>query len=374
MKKVLSVLLSLTLVFALFASCGKDNPQSETSDTPEVVEPDYFPNLLTGELRADDYPVGQRPVAIVVNNIRSSMPQSGINDADIIYEVVTEGGITRLLAVYSDYSAVPTVGSVRSARDQHVQLMFPLEAIYVHIGGSTYAADMLRRYSYENLELDAMSRSGIFWQNTARLSQGYPTEYTWFTDGETLAERIEHYGINTTATENRTAFNFVHYDEPDRELEGGEATGITIRFSQSYVSVFQYENGRYYKSQFGAPQIDANTGEQYSVENVIVIFTSMEKYPDGILTKVDFNFGGVGYYFCNGQYEQIRWMKGSPESPLRIVDMQGNEIDVLINPGQTYVAVVDLREYDYFSFSANGVDIEESFTTAPSTSEVEAED
>jgi Protein of unknown function (DUF3048). len=374
MKKVLSVLLSLTLVFALFASCGKDNPQSEISDTPEVVEPDYFPNLLTGELRSDDYPVGQRPVAIVVNNIRGSMPQSGINDADIIYEVVTEGGITRLLAVYSDYSAVPLVGSVRSARDQHVQLMFPLEAIYVHIGGSTYATDMLRRYSYENLELDAMSRSGIFWQNTARISQGYSSEYTWYTDGEALAERIEHYGINTTATENRTAFNFVHYDEPDRELEGGEATGITIRFSQSYVSVFQYENGRYYKSQFGAPQIDANTGEQYSVENVIVIFTSMEKYPDGILTKVDFNFGGVGYYFSNGQYEQIRWIKGSPESPLRIVDMQGNEIDVLINPGQTYVAVVDLREYDYFSFSANGVDIEESFTTAPSVSEVEAED
>ena len=374
MKKILSLILALSLSFALFTACNGDDPEPSEPSEPEIVEPEYLPNLLTGEMRTSDYPVGQRPVALVINNIRGSMPQSGINDADIIYEVVTEGGITRLLAVYSNYNTVPRVGSIRSARDQHVQLMFPLEAIYVHVGGSSYATDMLARYGYANRELDGYHQQGIVWRDTVRQSQGYASEYTWFTDGETIADRIDYYGINTTTVENRTAFNFVHYDDPERELDGGVATDITVRFSQGYISTFEYRNGRYYKSQFGVPQIDDNTGEQYSAENVLILFAGMERYPDGILTRVEYNFGGVGYYFCNGQYEQVRWIKGNPEDPLRIVDMGGNEIDILINPGQTYVAIVGLDQYDYFSFGTDGVNIEESFSNAPSEPEVEAED
>ncbi len=374
MKKVLSLILALSLAIGIFTACGKgdDSTPAEPSE-PEIVEPDYFPNLLTGELRADDYPVGQRPVAIVVNNIKGSMPQRGINDADIIYEVVTEGGITRFLCVYSDYTKIPNVGSVRSARDQHVQLMLPLEAMYVHVGGSTYAMDMLDKYYYGNKSLNGYYQSGFLYFDDARHNQGYAQEYCWYTNADLIADGIDKYDVNMTAAENRTVFNFVNYDEAPRVLEGGDATGITIRFSSGYISVLNYENGRYYKSQFGAPQIDANTGEQYSADNVIVIFTSMTKYPGGVLTDVDLNSGGYGYYFCNGRYEKIRWVKGRPEEPLRIVSMDGTETDILINPGQTYVAVVSLDEYDAFSFSADGVDVQESFSQN-SEPEVEAED
>ena len=62
------------------------------------------------------------------------MPQSGISQADIIYEAVTEGGVTRLMALYSNLSKVPYVGPVRSARTQFVEMMLPLNAVYVHIG------------------------------------------------------------------------------------------------------------------------------------------------------------------------------------------------------------------------------------------------
>ncbi|MDL2215500.1 DUF3048 domain-containing protein [Ruminococcaceae bacterium OttesenSCG-928-N02] len=357
MKKSLSLLLALIMAMGLFAACGSGNGGEvppENSGDSSVVDPPVAElniNLLTGEEAAPGYDSSLRPTAIMINNIFPSRPQSGIGDAQVMYEMVTEGGITRIMCVFDNYENIPTVGPIRSARDQMVQLMMPMGMMYLHIGESIYARQMLDNYGWKIHEIDFKHHSSYLWFDSARHNSGVNTEHCWYLTGEAISNAIAATGVITEQDYEMPLFNFVPYNEPARELQDGESTEIFIRFSQGYHSTLTYENGRYYKSQSktGA-QIDANTGEQVSFDNVFVLFTTIEQYPNTPLSQVHFEFGGVGYYFHGGRYERVRWIKGTATDPLRIVDIGGNEIDVLVNTGTSYVAVVSLDEAEAFTY------------------------
>ena len=106
--------------------------------------------------------------------------------------------------------------------------------------------------------------------------------------------------------------------------------------------------------------MDSGTNTQLSVDNVLVLFGEINKYPDGILAQVNYNWGGAGYYFYGGKYEKIRWKKGAPEEPLQILDSEGNEDAVQLNPGRTYVAIVGNDQIENFSINETKLDQMES--------------
>ena len=146
MRKQLCLLLAFSLCALALAACGGTSASSEApaQPTPAVTAAPLFaadPALspYTGLPKGEGYPEGERGVAVMISNVKPALPQSGLNAADLVYEMVTEGGITRLMAVYRDRTAIPLVGPIRSARDQHVQLMIPLNCLYAHVGGSSYA-------------------------------------------------------------------------------------------------------------------------------------------------------------------------------------------------------------------------------------------
>ncbi len=150
-------------------------------------------------------------------------------------------------------------------------------------------------------------------------------------------------------------------------LSGDDAVGIRVVHSQSYRTYFDWDaaSGKYLMSQYSLrygsinPSTDANNGQQLAFENILVLFTQFDVYPDPggsgyDLQKVDYTFGGVGYYFSGGKAEPIRWQKGAPLQPLRILDGGGHEQSVKINPGKTYIAVVDLEMSDQFLYNKTG--------------------
>lgn len=348
MKRLLQIAAALAAC-ALLACCAQAAPPEEepapARPTPEPALGPYFEleadvNPYTGLAKGEGYPEGVRGVAVMINNVRAALPQSGISTADLLYETVTESGITRMMGVWRDYASMPTVGPIRSARDQHVQLMIPLGCLYAHIGSSTYAAEMLETYRYDEVwSIDGRYRN-FYWIDAER-RKTRDQEHCVFTNGETFGAAAERYGLDL-AGEPAPVFRFVRYDEPLRELTGGEASTVYIRFSGYAASEFRYDEaaGRYYKWEFGEPQTDEGAGTQYAADNLLLLFASISKYPDGVLSQVNFAQQGAGLYFCNGRYERVRWLKGAPNAPLRIVDQEGTETDVLINPGQTYLALV----------------------------------
>ena len=110
----------------------------EPAAEPEV-EP--LPDVPTGTNPLTGLPIEpeyeqRRPVAVMLNNLKKAQPQLGNSQADIIYEVPAEGGITRMLAVYQSLEDVGSIGSIRSARPYYIELALGHDALYVHAGGS----------------------------------------------------------------------------------------------------------------------------------------------------------------------------------------------------------------------------------------------
>lgn len=372
MKKLLAILLTASLALSLLTACGNapasgsapaapvaanSTPDPEPVPEPEP-EPSYDPAVLTGLPKDADYPEGQRIAAVMVNNISNATtndarPQNGLSDADILIEIKVEGGITRFCALFTDYRDIEYICPVRSARDQFFQLFLPFQPMFIHIGESVVQTQYKKDFSYEDLDVNFDDIG--FSYDSSRKAQGIREWETAYLTAEDIQRGLDKKQTDTRRTYNSTFFDFVNYNEPNRVLAGDDATGIKIVHSQSYRTYFDWDaaSGKYLMSQYSLrhrdirPSTDANNGEQLGFENVIVLFTDFDVYPDPggsgyDLQKVNYTYGGVGYYFNGGRAEPIRWLKGAPTEALQLVDAEGNETNVKVNPGKTYIAVVDL--------------------------------
>lgn len=386
MKKILSALLRALLVCGIATGCVKGSENGDGNGGFSIIpKKAYHQNPLTGFEQGSDYKSGQRPVAIMVNNImsgdsaQSAWPQKGLSDADMVYEMETEGGITRYMAVYRDWEKIPVVGPIRSARDQFVQLMIPMNCLYVHDGASIYAKKMLERYNYSDKDL--IPALGISFRDSSLLATK-AREHTEFTSGELITRAVEDEsnGISTNYTEPANVFDWVPYDEPARTLSGIDVNEVYWNFSKSYAAKLTYnrENNTYTKehinlmSNFSHPMVDGNNDNRpVEFDNAFVLWTTIERYPDGILSNVNLSWGGIGYYFNGGKVEKVRWLKGEPNEPLRIVSLDGTETDIKINPGKSYVAIVSLDYFGTYSFDGQVVDSSGDYTPVE---EIEAEE
>ena len=117
--------------------------ETQTAQESELTLADgQMFSYLTGE--PVDKKIGlQRPYAIMINNIKEGLPQSGVSQAEMIYEAQVEGGITRLMALFQDVDHVEKIGSIRSARHYYIDFANDNDAIYVHYGQSKYALSLI---------------------------------------------------------------------------------------------------------------------------------------------------------------------------------------------------------------------------------------
>ena len=214
MKIRLSALfLSLVMLCAALVGCGGKAPEIEAEKpvvdmTPvpqKPVEEVYTgpTNPLTG-LGVEEDLSGTRPYAIMLNNLTKALPQYGVGKADIIYEVPAEGGITRMMALYSDITGLGNVGSIRSARDYYIQIARGHDALYVHAGGSPGAYDLISSQGLDTIDGVNGYSGDIFWRDAARKkTAGY--EHSLFLTAENLQ--------NFTA-KNRTMTHRLDYKNP----------------------------------------------------------------------------------------------------------------------------------------------------------------
>lgn len=393
MKRLLALIMAFAFVLSLTGCVpSPDGSQGGGRGEPTPTPRQYFPNPFTGEEKAADFPEGQRAVAIMINNISVSRPHRGLSQASILFESKVEGGITRFMGIFEDYTTLEDVGPVRSARDQFFQWTLPWQPLYCHIGRSGITQTYIDTFDYNDLDLN-----GYVTQFTYQRSRpGYDTEHTSYTNGQLLQEVVAKKGYDMEKTYTEPVFNFVPYDNGNdgfRELNGESATEVSIVHSASYRTYFDYDaaNRRYLMSMYNSSKktreaaIDENNGEQLGFENVIVAFADITTYPypggnldkngndkgDPGYQKVDLSYGGIGYYFSNGKMEQIRWFKGGASDPLRFTDMDENPLE--LNCGKTYIGFVDLDEYDNFDYAGPGDEIVETIDPNAGGNEVEVE-
>lgn len=339
-KRIVSVLLTLSIMVLSCACSGGTGESSSTGNTqPEEPTVAQGVNPLTGLPGLSDEAQGKRPVAIMVNNIKNAVPQNGLSAADLIYEAETEGGITRLLAVFKDWSNLEQIGPVRSAREYYLDFAMPLDAIFLHIGKSVTASEKMASIGIDNLDGNYMF--GYFFVDRALAAQRGGQEHAVFITGDNLKKIIAD-KIERTATEKLDpVFNFSKY----KVVPDGIAAGnISVKFSGYLTGTFQYQpkTGVYTRSEYGTTLSDRTNGQTLGVENVLVLYATGSQHPTYSILKTFTLDSGTGYYASRGMAQEITWKKGDSNSPFVLYDANGKELNV--NTGKTWICVVD-KEY-----------------------------
>ena len=352
MKKIIALALVLT---ALLCGCGKAPepvvteapttlaPTTEPTEAPTTeppTEPVVYHNPLNGEVI--DAPFDKRVYAVTINNLREAMPHMGIQDADIFMEMYVNGSIVRGLALYTDPSQVPAIGSVRSTRIMFTQIAKRYGLVVAHAGGSSFVLDDMKNEGIDNFSIDVANEEYYSFRDKERAKH-----YTWdaclFGNGAGLEARAAELGIPTTADPEK---DYLLRFTEDGTPEGGEiadAIHLELTFKSSRATsrkethmIYDPALGRYIYNQYGKEMVDGRTGEPESFRNVIIMLADISMIDHGY-QKADFEAGGEGYFACGGRIIPIRWTCENDTTPFSFTTLDGQPLELGV--GNTYLAI-----------------------------------
>jgi hypothetical protein len=305
----------------------------------------------------------RRPLGVMIENHLESRPQSGLSKADIVYELVAEGGITRFLAIYYCQAAYEDVllGPVRSARTYFLDLVseygdYPL---YTHVGGANNfdgsgqthlkarALEQIGDYGWRLYnDLSGMSLSfPTFWRDYERLP-GVATEHTMYSSTDRLWEVAAKRNLTQTNEEGlRWDEDFVswQFKKEAEEKDQGDVLKIEFNFWDypDYAVSWEYnqEQKSYLRQNGGQPHKDLNNDQQLKAKTVIVQFMK-ETGPVDTLKHLLYQTTGVGQalVFQNGEVISANWQKKARSNRTYFKDKQGKEIE--FNPGPIWVEIL----------------------------------
>ncbi len=340
-----------------------------TTGTGTVTPPaggDYI-NPLTG-LKGENKNL--RPLAVVVDNVDAALAnQTGLTQADIVYETLVGPGITRFTALISDYSALKDICNIREAYMEHIGIVGSHNAILVSHGGATHLTDFgtsaadrfgggtkdnVTTYGYINTMKDVAFTSeggtkyGTIKANNDRKDIPHDTLLTK-SAVETVFSSTYSLFLKSGASEKGTAQGFKF--AATKTMEGAAATQVKITFtaegySTSKVVSYAYDatSGKYLRSQgtAGTAHKDAVTGEQLAFTNVLTLFTDVvgqKTSGDVVVTSTAVEGEGTGYYFHGGKAVEIKWSKSAWNGALTLTDKAGNALELA--SGTTYISYLD---------------------------------
>ena len=344
--KPIAALLCLLLLGAVLFGCGKpeleevSEPQTTEAATTKPAEtgPTTDYNRLTGLDNLSKAGKGKRPVAIMINNIRAALPQYGIFDADLMFECVVEGGITRMMAVFADQTKIPNVCSVRSCRYYFPIFAKGLDAVYICFGcNPTLGKQALKNTAIDYFDGSENYDTLLFGRDAERLKH-YSKEHTAYVKGEKIPEALKQYKIRAEYAKGKDDYIF-DFRDPKR-VGDTDCTKVRLNFSKTYYTSFTYDekNKVYLKTHTGQPHMDSAANKQLQYTNVLILETDVKLYGKGPLMQMDWK-GGTGYYLSYGSVREIKWHKKNYDAPIVITNKNGKEIQ--INRGNSYIGVIN---------------------------------
>ena len=297
------------------------------------------------KLNIIDLNSNERPYAVMIDNVKEARPQYGIQKAYMLYEIIVEGGLTRMMAVFKDVD-VPKIGPVRSSRHYYLDYALENDAIYTHYGWSYIAEDDIKRLGINNLNgLD--NPANMFFRDSSL----HKAPHNAYTNTEKIKAAAEKKGYRKTSDD----YLNLNYSEKNINLdkkyskkdENGNlisssipANDIKITYSKSIYSSYKYDSEKkvYLKFANGVEHKDAATNEQLSVKNIIIVNDVKNYSVDSYGRQNIKNIGtGSGYYISNGYAIKITWEKSSRDSKTIYKDEDGKKL--VVNDGNTFIHI-----------------------------------
>jgi len=361
-KYILLISFTIIIVLGLLIYSYQFNQASTTGLVKDLIRSEgsgffdsrtKYTNPLTGEIiYSETKPefLSNSPLTVMVNNAVPARPQAGLTKADIIYEIVAEGGITRFLAVY--YSELPEkVGPIRSVREYYLLIVKELgDSMLMHIGYSPQALQKINEWGVKSLGL---AGADFYRDNRGDLSVA--TEHTAFADARDLYTYGKALNFNTPTEINSWKFS---ENLETSNFKKANFLKIDFWFEGDYSAVFKYDSNkneyvRYSGISNQAPNllIDDLSKTEVRVKNVIVQFAEEFPIPNDDKGRLDYRMLGTGkaLIFRDGVVIESNWKKDSLETRTTFFDLEGKEIE--FNRGKFWVSVVPSRNENQVKYT-----------------------
>lgn len=324
---VLGIIVVIVVGLLLLIFRNSDTVQNSTENGSETQP--VLADAING-VKVEPKIAEQRPLAIIIENHPDSRPQSGLSRADIVYETLAEGGITRYLVLFQTQPA-DNIGPVRSLRIYFGEIAEQWRAILVHVGGNSEALDRLRRGVYKNVsDIDEYFNGDYF-----RRASNRPAPHNVYTSIETLGKLVAEKKYSTQASHSLWKF------KDDAAAAQPQAANLTIPFSTpQFTANFRYDpaDNVYLRSLASKADKDTNNQQQLRAKTIVVQFVTETVFPTDAIGTISLKLTGSGkaLVFQDGLVTNATWRQENGFT--RYYDSANNEI--AFNRGALWVAIV----------------------------------
>lgn len=275
-----------------------------------------------------DVKIENRPIMVMVNNHPKARPQSGLDKADIVYEILAEGEVTRFVAIYQSQKP-EVIGPVRSIRPYYIQVGAGFDAVMVHAGGSEDALETLARSDYS--AINEITNGGYFWREKFRKAP-----HNLYTDVNRIEQAMKDKGMRM-----RSELPYFPFLPADSQITQGEvATSVDVTFHSAYKASYQYDasSKKYLRYTEGKPHVDLSTNQQLAATNLIVIASKHQVLDSEGRRAVDVVGPGDGYLFQQGKARKVKWKRSG--GVIRVYTDASYAEELPLLPGNTWINIV----------------------------------
>jgi len=301
---------------------SKTTPTTPTTTTKPV--PHYSNAPLTGVVDTSGLSLTRPALTVKIENTPEALPQWGIDQADVVYEEIVNGGITRLAAVFNSH-APAKVGPVRSVRPTDTQVVWPLGGIFAFSGGAAYAVASISTAPVKLI--DESSAGTAMFRDPSRYAP-----HNLFAVASAL------FAFKGTPTPPPALFS---YRKSTEKPVGSKVARFVVPFPSIYAVTWTWNAATtsWDRTLFGKADV-TGTGVRESPKNVVVMFVN---YVNGIGTEASYaNLQGSGpaTVFSAGKEVQGTWSRGPSKADV-VQYKTAKGTTITLTPGQTWVELLD---------------------------------
>lgn len=321
-------------------STAPTEPSTVPTTVPETTEPaPAFFHPLTGEPMDAPYD-NSRPYMVMINNIRVAQPQCGTSRADMMFEILVEGGITRMMALFTTPQGDTPIGSIRSLRPYYLSLARGYDAIVVHAGGSQQAYGDLYTTGWDHLDGVSGANSGAYYYRVQERIDNAGYEHSMFLNMEDAVA----YAIERECRLEHEDFEYALVFDDAPLTTGSPAAQVTVSFRGSKQTLFDYDpqTGLYTGSQYDEIWADGNDGTPQTFRNLIVLQADAWTVDDYGRLAMDLTGKGDGLLIRDGHCIPIVWSRETESDPFYYSLADGSP--AALGVGRSYVAITPTME------------------------------
>ena len=284
---------------------------------------------LTGEVVTRDIR-DRRPIAVMVENYWEARPQSGLDKADVVYEVEAEGGITRFVAIFQSQDAAE-IGPVRSVRPYFVSLVNAYNPLYAHVGGSSEGLQTIKNLQIADID-EMYLGTQVFWRSADRKAP-----HNTYTGTDKIRQYAKGKGLDKPVE--FTGFRFLQKGEENQDGKDAKKVSINFPARENVVHYVYDPAAKLYNRSHQSPHMDKVTGKQLTARNILIQFASHQPTGPGAQTlKVGVVGEGKAMLVSQGKIYFGKWSRQSDRDGTIFTDDNGQEFKLA--PGQTWVEIV----------------------------------